>query len=98
MALDTRAKGTGTLSPTQVAAVTSTKEGQPYVDVSSSDTRAFISASSHVVMSQRNIVRDVIGDIGMEWTILNNTTARVYASRGIPAGKEIVFDWISIQD
>ena len=99
MALDTRAKGTGTISPTQVVtSVTSTKKDLPYVDVSSSDTRAFISASSQVVMSPRASVHDLLGTVGIHWTILNNTTARVYADRSFPAGKELVFDWISIQD
>jgi len=98
MALDIRDKGTATLSPTQVAAVTSTKEGQPYVDVSVSDTRTFLSASTTLTVGVRTNARDVEGDIGIEWTRLTNTTARFYATRGIPAGKEIVFDWISIQD
>jgi len=98
MALDIRAKGTATLTSTQVAGVTSTKEGQSYIDIGNSDTRSFIAASSDVIFGVRQAVRDVIGDIGIEWTRLTNTSARVYSSRPIPAGKSLIFDWMSIQD
>ena len=98
MTFDVRAIGVGTISPTQVAGVTSTKEGLPYVDITNSDTRSFISASSHVAFGIRKSVHDTQGSVGIHFTILTNSSARVYADRSFPADGEIVFDWISIQD
>jgi hypothetical protein len=99
MALDIRAKGTATLSPTQVLTNTlSAKHNRPYVDIANADTRSFIAASSTVVLAKRTNVKDVLGDIGIEWEILTNTQARVYATRGMPADSTIVFDWVSYQD
>ena len=58
---------------------------------------AFISASSHVAMSIRTPVHDTKGSVGIHWTILTDTQARVYADRSFPADDELVFDWISIE-
>ena len=93
MALDIRASGRGTISSTLGAGGVT-----PSVTISSSDTRSFIAASSSVVISVKNGVKDINGDIGLEWEILTNSTAQVSATRQIPAGSEITFDWISIQD
>lgn len=93
MALDTRAIGRGTINATLGAGGI-----VPSVTISSSDTRSFIAASSSVVISIKNGVKDIDGDIGLEWVLLTNSTAQVSATRQIPAGSEITFDWISIQD
>jgi hypothetical protein len=93
MALDIRASGRGTISSTLGAGGVT-----PSVTIASSDTRSFLAASSAVIVSVKNGVKDINGDIGLEWVILNNTQARVSATRQIPAGSEITFDWISIQD
>lgn len=93
MALDTRAVGRGTINSTLGAGGVT-----PSVTISSSDTRSFIVASSSVVIAIKNGVKDILGDIGLEWSRLTNTTAQVAATRQLPAGSEITFDWITIQD
>ena len=93
MALDVRANGRGTINSTLGAGGI-----VPSVTITSADTRSFIAGSSSVVISVKNGVKDINGDIGLEWAILTNSTAQVSATRQIPAGSEITFDWISIQD
>lgn len=93
MALDTRGIGTATIS-----AESAGPGDLPYVDVSVSDTRSFITASSHLTLGMRTSVRDIHGDIGVTYAFLNNTQCRFSATRQLPSGTELVFDWTSIQD
>jgi len=93
MALDVRAIGRSTINSTLGAGGV-----VPSVTISSADTRSFIAASSSVVLSIKSGVKDINGDIGLTWSILTNSTAQVAATRQLPAGEEITFDWISIQD
>lgn len=46
--------------------------------------------------TMRSVVKDVEGDIGISATRLSDTTVRFSASRQLPAGEEIVFDWVTI--
>ena len=96
MAFTIKSKGTATLTSTRVAAITSTKEGQSYVDVSGVAASSFVAASSSIVIGVRQAVRDVVGNIGIEWTRTADTSARFYSTRPIPSGEELIFDWMSI--
>ena len=89
--------GTGTLSPTQVVAATSSRGGLAYIDIAASDTRSFVSGSSHIAINIKTPAKDVLGDIGV-WMgeILTNTTARFYSTRQIDSDSTIVFDWVSV--
>lgn len=91
MAFNTRASGRGTINSTLGA-------GGVTPSVTIAGTAAFIVASSSVVITIKNSVKDIIGDIGLEWVRLNNTQAQVSATRQLPAGSEITFDWISIEE
>ena len=82
--------GTGTISSTSAG-----PGGTPSVTIT--DTGAF-TATSYVTISMRNIVTDVKGDINIYWTRVTDDTATFSASRQLPAGTEIVFDYLSVDN
>lgn len=90
MAFATAGFGTGTISSTSVG-----PGGIPTVTIT--DTGAF-TATSFTTISKRNIVTDVKGDIDIYWTRLTDDTASFNATRQLPAGTEIVFDYLTMND
>lgn len=47
-------------------------------------------------VTPRSLTQDVEGMIPLSATRLNDTQVRVSAHRQLPAGEEIVFDWINV--
>jgi len=90
MAFATAGFGTGTIS-----SISAGPGGNPSVTIT--DTGAF-TATSWTVISKRNVVTDVRGDIDIYWTRLTDDTAKFIASRQLPAGTEIVFDYLTVND
>ena len=90
MAWATAGFGTGTISSTSAG-----PGGIPSVTIT--DTDAF-TATSFTVISKRNVVTDVKGDIDVYWTRVSDDTATFAASRQLPAGTEIVFDYLTMND
>lgn len=90
MAWQTAGFGTGTISSTS---------GGPgdTPSVTITDTGAF-TATSFTTISKRNVVTDVRGDIDVYWTRVTDNTATFSASRQLPAGEEIVFDYLTMND
>jgi len=80
--------GTSTISSTLGAGGVT-----PSVSVTATLTHT---TSYHDSVEPRNVVRDVIGIIGLSTTRLNATTIQVSADRQLPAGEEIVFSWCQI--
>jgi len=82
------AYGTGTINSTLGAGGVT-----PSITITATVTHT---TSNRTVAQMRNIVKDVNGVIGISATRLTATTWRVSADRQLPAGQEIVFDWVHI--
>jgi len=65
----------------------------PSITVTSTVTHT---TSNSFVASPSIVPRDVEGTIGIVSTRLTDTSVRVSADRQLPAGTEIVFDWVSL--
>lgn len=90
MAWQTAGFGTGTISSTSAG-----PGGTPSITIT--DTGAF-TATSFTCVSIRTPAKDVKGDIGIYWTRLTDDTASFKATRQLPAGDEIVFDYLTFND
>lgn len=77
--------GTATISSTSAG-----PGGSPSITIT--DTGSF-TATAFVTTSIRTVATDIKGDIGIYWTRVDDDSATFYATRQLPAGDEIVFDW-----
>lgn len=54
-------------------------------------------STSKALVSVVSGIRDVLGDIQISGTLSGSTSLIVSASRQLPAGKEIVFNWAVLE-
>jgi hypothetical protein len=82
------AMGTATISSTVTG-----PGSRPYVQVTGQT--GLCTATGFVQVTARHPgAQDAFGTIGLTTTKDSNDTFVVYADRQLPAGKEIVFDWV----
>jgi hypothetical protein len=78
-----------------VATIESTSAGpgsKPSVTITSTGN---FTSTNGILISQKTNVKDVEGDIRLEWTRVDDDNITVYATRQLPAGKSIGFWWLS---
>lgn len=90
MAFATLGFGTATISST-----TAGPGETPSVTIT--DTGSFTS-TAYLLITPRNIVTDVTGDIALYWDRVDDDNVEIKASRQLPADEEIVFDWHAFDD